>query len=171
MDNSGPSCSKGGSLSLSLPLSPSENSVSCGSASPVNRYLSTGYHHILAKSLSIGPRHEAAILDLQRGWKGIKIAKVQELSFFNFPRDKQIRKRTPSLESIICYEDILYYYRSVCHYYSEIRNKNHSPSWQFSCPFSLVSNPKWRLRDKDLLENSIGFGSAEQPLNYWGLVN
>ena len=85
----------------------------------------------------------------------MKIAKVEDLSFFNFPGVEQKRKRTPALEAIICYEDILYYSRTVCHYYREVRNKDHSPSWQFSCPFSLVSNPKWRLREEDLLENPI----------------
>jgi len=42
----------------------------------------------------------------------------------------------------------LYHYRSVCHYYREVRNSDHSPSWQFGCPSSLVSDPKWRLVDK-----------------------
>ena len=88
--------------------SPLENSVSSGSTYPVNRYLSTGYHHILAKSLSIGPHPAAAILDSKRGWKGMKIAKVEDLSFFNFPGVEQKRKRTPALEAIICFEDILY---------------------------------------------------------------
>ena len=34
---------------------------------------------------------------------------------------------------------------------SSAPDSDHSPSWQFSCPSSLVSNPKWRLREKDLL--------------------
>ena len=44
----------------------------------------------------------------------------KDLSYFNFPRDKQKRKRTLSLE------------------YTQIRCLR---------PSSLVSNPKWRLRD------------------------
>ena len=42
----------------------------------------------------------------------------------------------------------LFHYRSVCHYYREVRNSDHSPSCQFECPSSLVSDPKWRLLDK-----------------------
>ena len=51
------------------------------------------------------------MLDLKRGWTGIKIAKMgsdlcnddkqyaigKDLSYYKFPSDKQKRKRTPSL--------------------------------------------------------------------------
>ena len=76
----------------------------------------------------------AAIFYFKRGWTGIKIAKmankhscvplcdndrrydnVKELSYFNFPSDKQKRKRTPSLE----YTQVLRF-----------------------CPSSLIPNPK-----------------------------
>ena len=79
-------------------------------------------------------------LDLKRGWTGMKIGKMatvaylcnndkrydsgKDLSYFNFPRDKQKRKRTPSLECIKYFE--------------------------FFGPTSLVLNPKWWLRDKGL---------------------
>ena len=46
---------------------------------------------------------------------------------------------------------IVYHYRTVCRYYREVRNSDHSPSWQFWCPSSLVSNPKWRLGDMAVL--------------------
>lgn len=46
------------------------------------------------------------------------------LSHCNFPMDAQKRKRTPSLECIIYFEDIV--------------------------NVSLVPNPKWRLRDNGL---------------------
>ena len=64
--------------------------------------------------------HETVILDSKRGWTGMKIPKMaydhcwvllcdndmrydsgKDLSYFNFPRDEQKRKRTPSLECII----------------------------------------------------------------------
>ena len=48
----------------------------------------------------------------------------EDLSYLNFPRDKQKRKRTPSLECIKYFE--------------------------FFDPTSLVLNPKWWLRDKGL---------------------
>ena len=71
--------------------------------------------------------HAVAILDLKRGRTGIKIAKMANdqcciplcnnderfdggkgLSYINFPRDKQKRKRSPSLEYIIHLEYIVY---------------------------------------------------------------
>ena len=95
----------------------------------------------------IDPYHAVAILDLKRGWTGMKIAKMandpccvprfnnntcyhsgKDLSYFNFPRDKQKRKLTPSLECIV--------------YVIRVR---------YLCPSSLISNPKWVLSDKGLL--------------------
>ena len=49
----------------------------------------------------------------------------KDLSYFNFMRDEQKRNRTPSLE----------YKQGDC-----------------LCPFSLVSHPKWWLRDKDVFQ-------------------
>ena len=49
----------------------------------------------------------------------------KDLSSFNFSRDEQQRNRTPSLE----------YKQGDC-----------------LCPSSLVANPKWRLRDKDVFQ-------------------
>ena len=63
-----------------------------------------------------------------------------------------------------------YHYRSVCHYYREVRNSDYSPSWQFSCPSSLVSNPKWPLRDKGLWIVVYPLNSTIQLLNNWGRV-
>lgn len=71
--------------------------------------------------------HAAATLDLKRGRTGIKIAKMandqcciplcnndeqfnggKDPSYITFPRDKQRRKRSPSLEYIIHLEYIVY---------------------------------------------------------------
>ena len=50
------------------------------------------------------------------------------LSYFSFLRDKQKRKRTPPLE----------YTQVYC-----------------LCPSSLVSNPKWRLRDNGVYQGTL----------------
>ena len=41
----------------------------------------------------------------------------------------------------------LYHCCSLYHYYREVCNSDPSSSWQFSCPFSLILNPKWRMHD------------------------
>ena len=73
-------------------------------------------------SSPIDPYHATTILELKRGWTGMKIAKMandpccvslcnndkrydsgKDFSYFNFPRDQQKRKRMPSLECIILF--------------------------------------------------------------------
>ena len=75
------------------------------------------------------PHQAAPILDLKRGWAGIENAKMahdhcyaplfnndkrydsergKDLAYFNFPRNKQNRKRTLSFDCMIYFEYVFY---------------------------------------------------------------